>query len=599
MQLRKLPAGVYVLQLVQGSVEGQVVLVVTDLTAQVKQTDGRVLVRVASSAQQPVADATVTVRRVGGKPLVAKTNDDGEAFVDVDDTQLLITAQRPSGKDGGVDTAIVDTEFFSTLAASPDVFLYTDRPIYRAGDAVQFRGIARLPDGFFSRLFAPKNRSVTVSLVAVGKNDATVASSTTLSVDALGSFTGELKCPDDAAAGVYRVQAMLDGAPHIGEVRVQEYVKPTFFVEVKTESDSVAPGGTIKATIKAERYAGGAPTKTAYEVTLTRTLLEAPSWVDDAGLGGTGSAITYGSKSTTEGKLSTADRLYSSVTERLDAGSADYEDTWKSAPVFDDDGTATIEVPVPALSAGEERLPFKYTLSVRARDDQGTFAGVSTSLFLSPVDVMGTVRFSAGVVRAGETAEVSIRSTTLGGKVAAKTSGSVVFVARNAKGDERELSTTAVTTDDDGVARLPIPTQDIGAVIARVKLLDAKKAEWTGEEELLVVGAAGEEVSQVPELSLTTISGTLSPGDEAQVVAMFPDEWGPDGRTTGPVWLTYSGTRIFQTKRVEVSGHTAIFPVEIDEEFGSAVYVSVAYPTRSGRWEERIVPLRIVPRERV
>ena len=598
VRLKPLPAGVYVLQLVQGNVEGQVVLVVTDLSVQVKQTDHKVLVRVASSAQRPVADAAITVRRAGGKPLTAKTDDKGEAFIDVEEPQLLITAQRPAG--AGTDTAIVDTEFFSTLAASPDVFLYTDRPIYRAGDDVQFRGIARQPDGFLSRLFAPKNRSVTVQLVAVGAADNAVAATTVLTIDALGSFNGELHCPDDATEGVYRVQAVLDGAPHVGEVRVQEYVKPTFFLEVKTASDAVAPGGTIKATIKAERYAGGAPSNTAYEVTLTRTSLEAPTWVDDAGLGGEGSKVTYGSTSTTEGKLSVPERLYSTVTNRLNDGSADGEDTWKSAPVFDADGTATIEVPVPALAAGEERLPFKYTLSVRARDDQGTFAGSSTPLFLSPVDVMGAVRFSAAVVKAGATAAVTIRSTTLGGKVAPKTSGTVAFFARAANGDERELSTSTITTDDDGKATLEIPTKTIGAVIARVTLLDAKKATWTGEERLLVVGDRGEAVEWVPELVLTSLGGSVAPGDTTEIIAMLPDEWGPGGKAKGPLWITLGGTTIFETKLIaDAEGHTVVIPVEIEEEFGSAVYVSVGYPTRSGRWEERTVPFRIVPKERV
>ncbi len=599
VRLRKLPAGVYVLQLVQGNVEGQVVLVVTDLSVQVKQTDHKVLVRVASSAQLPVADAAITVRRAGGKPLTAKTDAKGEAFIDVDEPQLLITAQRPADK--GTDTAIVDTEFFSTLAASPDVFLYTDRPIYRAGDDVQFRGIARQPDGFLSRLFAPKNRSVTVQLVAAGAASGTTAAATTvLTIDALGSFSGELHCPDDATEGVYRVQAILDGMPHVGEVRVQEYVKPTFFLELTTASDSVAPGGTITAKVKAERYAGGAPANTAYEVTLTRSSLQAPTWVDDAGMGGEGSKVTYGSSSTTEGKLSVPERLYSSVSVRLDDGTADSEDTWKSAAVFAADGTATIEVPVPALAAGEERLPFKYTLSVRARDDQGTFAASSSSLFLSPVDVMGAVRFSAAVVQAGATAGLTVRSTSLGGKVAPKTAGAVAFLARGARGDEREISRADFVTDDDGKVMLPIPTKDIGAVIARVTLFDAKKAKWTGEERLLVVGERGEAVEWVPELVLTSIGGSLAPGDTAQVIAMLPDEWGPGGKAKGPLWITLGGTTIFETKLLEnAEGHTVVIPVQMQEEYGSAVYVSVGYATRSGRWEERTVPFRIVPRERV
>lgn len=598
--LKKLPVGVYVLQLVQGTVEGQVVLVVTDLTMQVKQTDGQVLVRVADVGQRPVKAAAIVVRQRGQAPLRATTNEIGEARLEATDPKLLVTASRPTTTGMGVDTAIVDTDFYSTLAASPDVFLYSDRPIYKPGDDVQFRGIVRRPDGFLARLWSPTKREVTVQLVAVGpQGQATVAATTQLTVDAMGSFSGSLSVADDAEEGVFRLQASLDGAPHVGEVRVQAYVKPTFFLELTPAQETITPGGTLQAKVKAERYAGGPPANTAYEVTLTRTLLESPAWVDDAGLGGEGSAVTYGSASTTEGKLSVPDRVYSSLTERLEAGTAEWSDTWKSAPTFADDGTAEITVTVPALRPGDERLPYKYVLSVRARDEEGTFAAASQPYFLSPVDVMGSLRLSSKVAKTTGSPELVVRSTTLGGKPMPQREGRVTFVVRTARGDERELATTAFATNDAGLARLPIPVADVGAVYARVVLKDQKGAEWTGEERLLVVGDNGEAVEWVPELSLTTLSPTVAPGETAEVIALLPEEWGPGGKEQGPLWLTLSGTAIFSTKLLDVKGRTVVVRVPIEKRFGSAVYVSLGYPTRSGRWSERTLPLRIIPTERV
>jgi hypothetical protein len=600
VKLKKLPAGVYVLQLVQGTVEGQVVLVVTDLTMQVKQTDGHMLARVADSSQQPVKGATIVVRQKGKGPLTATTNEMGEAMLPATEPKLLVTASRPVDGGKGNDVAIVDTDFYSTLAASPDVFLYSDRPIYKPGDDVQFRGIVRRPDGFLARLFSPNKREVTVQLVSVGPGgQATTAATTKLTVDALGSFAGTLAVPEAAGEGVFRLLASLDGAPHVGEVRVQEYVKPTFFIELTPGQESITPGGVLTAKLKAERYAGGPPANTAYEVTLTRTLVDSPAWVDDAGLGGEGSAITYGSASTTEGKLSVPDRLYSSVTERIEAGTADWQDTWKSAPTFAEDGTAEVTVKVPALKAGEEALPYKYVLTVRARDDQGSFAAASQSYYLSPVDVMGSLRLSTRVTKTSGRPELLVRSTSLGGKVKPGRDGVVTFVLRSARGDERELAKKTFTTDDAGIAKLPIPVADVGAVYARVVLKDEKGAEWAGEERLLVVGDKGEAVEWVPELSLTTLAPTVSPGDTADVIALLPEEWGPGGKEKGPLWLTLSGTDIFSTKLIHAEGRTVVVKVPIEKRFGSAVYVSLGYPTRSGRWSERTLPLRIIPTERV
>src|SRR4051812_26749441 len=83
VSLAPLPAGTYVLQLVQGKVEGQVVLVVTDLTVQLKQTDGQVLVRVAGRDQQPRAGAKVQLFLPTGKGPTGTTDDKGEVTLAV------------------------------------------------------------------------------------------------------------------------------------------------------------------------------------------------------------------------------------------------------------------------------------------------------------------------------------------------------------------------------------------------------------------------------------------------------------------------------------------------------------------------------------
>jgi alpha-2-macroglobulin len=216
--LEPLPAGIYLVQLVQGRVEGQVVLVVTDLRVQVKQTDGDVLVRVAGKDLAPVAGADVQLRTAAGTAVAGKTDAQGEVRLASAEPRLVVLVQA------GQDRALVDTDFYSTLAASPDVFVYSDRPIYRPGDALRFRGIVRQPDAFLSRLFTPRTREVAVSL-DVAENRQVKGKAR---VDEFGCFSGELKIPADVASGVVRLTASLDGAPHGAEARVDEYVKPTF-----------------------------------------------------------------------------------------------------------------------------------------------------------------------------------------------------------------------------------------------------------------------------------------------------------------------------------------------------------------------------------
>jgi len=581
--LAPLPAGTYVLQLVQGRVEGQVVLVVSDLTVQLKQTDGQVLVRVAGRDQKPRAGAEVQVYLPKGKGPAGTTNAKGEVTLEVSEPRIIATASV------GGDTAIVDTDFYSALAVAPDVFIYSDRPIYKPGHEVKFRGVVRQPDTYLARLFTPKKRQVTVKLVSQEGR----ALTTRAAVDEFGAFHGTLKVPEDLGTGVLRVEAEVDGQPHQGEARVQDYVKPTFYLEVEPASETVVPGQTLRAKVRARRYAGGTPESAKYEVFLYRSLLDAPAWVDDAGKGGQGSDVTYGSASTTEGRLSVPERLYSSVEAR-----GAYDDPWASASGFDANGETEIEVAVPALAAGEERLPYRYSLTVRARDDQETFANATAAFFLSKVEVLGLARYSEAVVAKGGDATLAVRATTLSGKPYGVTQGEVEFVRRAADGSEKSLGKRSFSTAADGTHREKVPTSEVGTVLARVVVKDKKGETWQGEESLLVIGGADEPVARVPGLTLASLSGTLAPGDTAKLVALMPEGWGAGDRDAGPVWVTLSGATLYDTQVVELTGRTLVHSFNVETRFGSAVYASIAYPTGTGRWEERTVAFRVIPRER-
>ncbi len=187
VSLEPLPAGVYLVQLVQGRVEGQVVLVVTDLRVQVKQTDGEVLVRVAGRTSRRWRGAEVQLRTPAGAGPAGKTDEQGRGA-----PRLRGAARSSCSSAPAQDRALVDTDFYSTLAATPDVFVYTDRPIYRPGDAVRFRGIVRQPDAFLARLFTPRSREVACPLDA-GREPA--GSPATARVDEFGCFSGELEGP--------------------------------------------------------------------------------------------------------------------------------------------------------------------------------------------------------------------------------------------------------------------------------------------------------------------------------------------------------------------------------------------------------------------
>ncbi len=592
IELQPMPAGLYVLQIVQGKIEGQVVLVVTDLSVQVKQTDGRVLVRVASK-QKPAAGAKVQI--IGGPD--ATTDSKGEAWLQSKAPRLLVVAEREG------DRAIVDTDFFSTLAILPDVFIYSDRPIYKPGDDIRFRGVVRQTSGFLSELFSPKKKTLNVDLVAQrsapSAEDAArppaVVTHTSVSIDDFGSFSGALTVPTDAEAGVVRLQAALDDKEHQAEARVQQYVKPTFYIEVLGDDAGITPGSTLKAKLRARRFAGGVPKGAAFETYLYRTQLDTPAWVDDAGLGGQGSAVTYGSASTTEGSLSVPKRLYSSLASR----EIPYQgDSWQSAQHFDDNGEAEISITVPELTAGEDKLDFRYSLSIRARDPQAAEAVGGKSFFLATSDVMTQVSLGAKAIARGDKATVSVRSVSLAGKALPHMSGTLELSLVDADGKRQALGQQNLQTGDDGVFRAEVVAKDPGTLEARATLKDGKNRPNEGEASAFVFGEKGEAVAEVPGLVAESLSGALEPGGAGKLLAFFPAHWGVNGSEHGSVWLTLAAADIYKTELLEVSGRTLVRDVDLGAVSGGTAYAQLAFVSATGRFDERTIPFRIVPSAR-
>jgi uncharacterized protein YfaS (alpha-2-macroglobulin family) len=220
------------------------------------------------------------------------------------------------------------------------------------------------------------------------------------------------------------------------------------------------------------------------------------------------------------------------------------------------------------------------------------------SFFVAASDVMTQVAMSAKALTRGDKAVVAVRATSLGGKALADVAGTLELALVQASGARKVLLTKDIRTDKDGVARADVPTVDIGTVVARATLNDAKQRPAVGEAELYVLGDKGEAVTQVPALVAESLSGVLEPGESGKLVAFLPPHWGPGGAERGPVWLTVAGREIYRTELLEVSGQTLVHALDIDARAGSAIYAQLAYVTASGRFEERTVVFRIVPKAR-
>jgi alpha-2-macroglobulin len=128
-------------------------------------------------------------------------------------------------------------------------YVYTDRPVYRPGDTVQFKAILRKQDG--DRLLLPSEREVQVRIDDAARN--TILQKT-YPLSAYGSLSGSLDLPATATLGFCSIS--LSKGMVGGSFQVEEYKKPDYFVKVTPAARRVLQGNDLKATIEARYYFG-------------------------------------------------------------------------------------------------------------------------------------------------------------------------------------------------------------------------------------------------------------------------------------------------------------------------------------------------------
>src|SRR3989339_578329 len=159
-------------------------------------------------------------------------------------------------------------DFRYTTAGSQRVFghLYTERPLYRAGDSVNFKGMVRMLtwDGTFE--FPDQNRSVNVKVQDPNGNEIYNKS---LPFSAFGSFSDAFPIDGSAALGDYFLSATVTPDSDISNgfvntmFSVLAYRKPEYKVELTTAQPEYFDGDTLQTDI-AGSYYFGAPMSSAH-----------------------------------------------------------------------------------------------------------------------------------------------------------------------------------------------------------------------------------------------------------------------------------------------------------------------------------------------
>lgn len=146
-------------------------------------------------------------------------------------------------------------EDFYTRPGQSRAYVYTDRPLYRPGQPVYFKGIVREDDDGSYRV--PGRSQVRVAITSY---EGQQVFEQNFALNANGSFEGSITLDQEAALGSYSIAVSYETEEiTIGTVDfgVAEYKKPEFIVDIAPSPDNATPNSTINFAIQSDYYSGG------------------------------------------------------------------------------------------------------------------------------------------------------------------------------------------------------------------------------------------------------------------------------------------------------------------------------------------------------
>jgi uncharacterized protein YfaS (alpha-2-macroglobulin family) len=247
--------GLYLIEAIIGEHRATTLVFVSDTMAVTKVSSGQMLVWTARRDNGAAVPGTKVVWTDGTGILQSgATGSDGVASLDRGSPEHTYVIGEDTA--GGIfvsENFYYDSEIYNTK-----IYAVTDRPLYRPGDEVNVKFLAR--DFQSARVSRPAAPGPVALSVLDANGTPILTQSLQLSADT-GAET-RFRLPETAAAGGYELRFSYGDGLYGAAFRVAEYVKPHFEIDVRPGKPAYRTGQQVEGTI-ALRYPDGKPVKNA------------------------------------------------------------------------------------------------------------------------------------------------------------------------------------------------------------------------------------------------------------------------------------------------------------------------------------------------
>ena len=546
IDLPALSPGLYVVAVRGDDIQRLGWIMVTSLGLVTKTAGSELLAFVTDlKSGAPAASAKVSVYSNSGEAISGTTAQNGVVSFNLP-TKQGEESERTIVATSGDSFAFVSAYMSVTRGPGNNVvYAYTDRPVYRPGQTVYFKGIVR-------KFVNERYQAVAGKPVTVEVRDPrdTLVYRGALITNRFGSYHGKFDLNPETATGTYSLVTIIkgEGREKGTTFRVAAYSKPEFSVKVGFAKKRYIRNDQVKARISASYYFGAPVVNAKVSYIVRRT----PYWLfyeededfsdyEYEDYGGYGEIVD-------EGELMTDNNGVAEVAFRA---------TW----------------PEPETEYGWDNDQ-EFFAEVWVTDSSRRGASGSGSVIVTRGKFALNVTPDRYVVQPGSQVRISIEAKDYDKKpVPNKKLTAVVgreyWIEDSYKFDRWEKR--RLTTDRSGRASFEFKPKRAGNIRVTVVSQDSRGNKIIGSTYVWCYSEASEDTgAQFPDLQLITDKKSYRPGETAKLLINV-DEPGPTAL------VTVEGPRIYDKFTVKLSSKSTAVDIPIKSAYRPNFYIGVCF----------------------
>jgi uncharacterized protein YfaS (alpha-2-macroglobulin family) len=557
-------------------------MTVGDSNLVVKEMFGEVHAWVTDMASgEPVSGAPLTLFGYKGQELgTATTDENGLAsfpYQPSDDRihGVLVVSQEPGMPGFGAASSSwnegvspwefgVPTEWYKD--SDRYGYLYTDRPIYRPGDTVHFKGIVR--DKNFGRYPLPTRDDVYLGLDFISDYES-MPWEFNATLDDNGEFSGQYEIPDDARLGNYIFLFKDSAIEGFLEFAVADYRKPEFLVTVTPAEEELIRGEGTEVLVEADFFFGGS----ADDLEVQWSVYEKPFW-----LPWQGPYYNFGDRA---GFFRESGSLFDFFNEDF---LGDYVTGGQG--FTDSNGQYLIKIPSDLLDELDQGSRLVSVEATVFGDDDLPVSGRTSIIFHESETYVGLVA-SDYIGLAGTEVDIDLITVNWEGQSVPNQEIDIVFYHREWipvqeedfsrrftrwEVEDTQVARGKVTTDNQGRAKTSFIPPNGGFYLAVATVLDDAGRTQSSSANLWVADSSFVGWRHDPrnkKMDLILDRNEYKPGEVANVLVQSPFQ--------GPVraWLTVERGDQLDHQFITLQSNSDILEVPITENYAPNAFVSV------------------------